>query len=188
MRIPALAAAALMLTALTPMTAGDPIQGTSVGLDHDPESLVTATTSDRDVVEALIPQGRVTGGHLTAAQSVRVPVVARVELSRSVLTAKSLQPGGRGDVYFQNREGRRLTFTVPRGAGVRVVLTKGAPVGGSGGQRRTGELKTNIPEPEPRLCIWKPVGDVDGDGRGDARTDPRIPPPTPRIFSQGQQP
>ncbi|MBX9803706.1 MAG: hypothetical protein K2Y04_13230 [Caulobacteraceae bacterium] len=134
-RIPALVAVVLLLAAFGPMAPGDPIQGTSVGLDHDPESLIIATTNDRGVIDVPMQQGRLIGLLLPAVQRVRitVPVVARVESGRTVLTSVPIQPGGRGDAYFMGRDGQRLTLPIPRGgARIRVTLTEG-PLSGPRG-------------------------------------------------------
>lgn len=194
-RLPTLAAVALMLMAMSQSTSGTPIQGTSVGLDHDPESLIIAATNDRGVIDLQIPQGRVVGLLLPAVQTLRVPAVARVEMGRTVLTSVPIQPGGRGRAWFVDRRGQRLTLTIPRGgARVRVVLTEGAPIGG--GASAGGSTRIGIPGP----TIVTEDGDIihgtvdllrtngtQGDtgtnpeGRAGTRVDPRSPPPAPRT-------
>ncbi len=143
----ALAAAALTLAAFR--IAGDPIASTSVGLDHDPEALIVASTNGRGVIDLQVPQGRVTGLLLPAVQSLRVPAVARVEMGRTVLISAPIQPGGRGKAYFVGRDGRKLTLTIPRGgARVRIILTEG-PVAGTGpAEAAINTSRSNIKKPD----------------------------------------
>lgn len=134
-RRPALAAVALMLAAFGPMAQGDPIPNRDIVLQGDPSSMTVATTNDRGGVDVAMPQGMLIGLLLPAVQKTRitVPVVARVESGRTVLTSLPIQPGSGRDAWFMGRDGRRLTLPIPRGgARVRVTLTEG-PRAGAGG-------------------------------------------------------
>lgn len=172
--------AALMLAAAAPLIQGDPIPDREIILDEDPGNAIISGTTDRSGGVLLSAQPGRYALKLPNAQTLRVPAVARIEIGRTVLTTGPIQPGGRGDVYFMGRDGRRLTFMVPRGARVRVVLTEGAQGDtGTNPEGRAGaRVDPRIPPPQANL---PPPGDFDGDGRADARTDPRIPPPAPRT-------
>lgn len=128
--------AALLLTAAAPLIQGDPIPDRDIVLEEDPGNLTVSGATDRSGGVLLSAQPGRYALKLPNAQTLRVPAVARVEIGRMVLTTSTIQPGGRGDAYFMGRDGRRLTFMVPRGARVRVLLTEGAPVGGGGGSTR----------------------------------------------------
>ncbi len=184
---------ALLLTAAAPLIQGDPIPSRDVILQGDPSSLTVSGTTDRSGGVLLSARPGRYALKLPNAQTLRVPAAARIEIGRTVLTTSTIQPGGRGDVWFLNREGRRLTFTVPRGARVRVVLTEGAPVGGGGSTRNMPVYNPDgsIVHPEYLAAPGGPSGPVrrlpdlpaqagtgtNPEGRAGVRIDPRIPPP-----------
>lgn len=126
-RFSAIAAAGLLLAAF--MGPGDPIPGTEVGLEHDPEGLVAPrATDDLGRAEFAIGEGRVVV-LIPAVQTLRVPAVARVEVGRTVQVSAPIMPGGRGRADVLGTDGRRLVVAIPRGGGrVRVTLTEAGPV------------------------------------------------------------
>ena len=140
-RLLLIALAALALTAAAPLKQGDPIPGRDVVLDGDEGFLTVSGTTDRSGVVLLSPQPGRYALMLPNAQTLRVPAVARIQVGRMALDTNTIQPGGRGNVYFTGRDGRRLSVMVARGERVRIVLTEGAPLatgGGSAGRPMDG--------------------------------------------------
>jgi hypothetical protein len=118
---------------------GDPIPGTSVGLEHDPEGIVASGTTDERGRVELVAMAGPSGILLPAGQALRVPVVARVEVGRTVQTSAPLLPGGQRPGRFMRPDGHRLVVAVPPGGGrVRVTLTEAGADGPGRGHRNHG--------------------------------------------------
>ena len=132
MKLGLIGLAALALTAAAPLKQGDPIPIRDIVLEDDPPALTVSGTTDRSGVVLLSPRPGRYALMLPNAQTLRVPAVARIEVGRMALDTNTIQPGGRGNVYFTGRDGRRLSVMVARGERVRIVLTEGAPRAAAG--------------------------------------------------------
>ncbi|WP_439477400.1 hypothetical protein [Brevundimonas sp.] len=123
-RFTAIAVVGLLLGAF--VGPGDPVPGTSVGLDHDPGGLVAPrATDDLGRAEFAVGPGR----YSVFLINPLVPTIVTVTPVNDApaMISAPIMPG-RGRVYAVDAAGRRLTMVVPRGGGrVRVALTEAGP-------------------------------------------------------------
>ncbi|MDI1327866.1 MAG: hypothetical protein PSV23_13840 [Brevundimonas sp.] len=121
MRLFTLIAVATLLVAGSVARAepGDPIPGTEVGLEGEPEWTVAVRPSDRrgNVVFVGLGPGRYTV-FVPDASRLRAPVRIRINANLPAPEGQdySIQPG-RGRAYALDADGRRLVVTVPRAGG-----------------------------------------------------------------------
>ncbi len=120
-RLLAIAAGSLLLAAF--VGPGDPIPGTEVGLEGEPQWLAaTVRTDARGGAVFSVGPGRYSV-FLTNPSAPAIITVTTVNDAPS-MTSAPIRPG-RGQVYAVDSAGRRLTTVVPRGGGrVRVTLTE----------------------------------------------------------------
>ena len=172
-RLLAIAAVGLLLAAFA--NPGDPIPGVEVGLEHDPEGLVSPrTTDDLGRAEFAVGEGRAVVLS-PAVQTLRRPAVARVEVGRTVQVSAPIMPGDRGRADILGTDGRRLVVVIPRGGGrVRVTLTEAtsrttappAPGGASGSE--TGDARATVNSSGGVIAAEAsvPVNGIGGTGGG----------------------
>ncbi|HWQ85410.1 hypothetical protein [Brevundimonas sp.] len=172
-RLLAIAAVGLLLAAFA--GPGDPIPGVEVGLEHDPEGLISPrTTDDLGRAEFAVGEGRAVV-LFPAVQTLRRPAVARVEVGRTVQVSAPIVPGGRGRADILGTDGRRLVVIIPRGGDrVRVTLAEvgsrttapSAPGGESGSE--TGEARATVSQSGGVIAAEAsaPVNGIGGTGGG----------------------
>lgn len=127
--LPGLSAVAMVLLIAAPAAAepGDPIPGTSVGLEHDPEPIVVASGTT-DAKGAVAFTALRAGPHipcLTEAQAVKVPVIFTVTDARGRrVVSAPLPPGQTGKACAADATGRRLVFTADKDRRITIRLTE----------------------------------------------------------------
>lgn len=111
--------ALLVVTAAARAGPGDPIPGTEVGLEGDPQGIVAPRTTDRqgNVVFADLTPGRY-AVFIPDASRLRAPIGIRISTNIPTIRAQtySIHPGP-GRAYALDANGRRLMMTVPRAGG-----------------------------------------------------------------------
>ncbi|MGZ8363003.1 MAG: hypothetical protein ACXW3D_04005 [Caulobacteraceae bacterium] len=110
-------AAALLLAASQAQATVTPIQGTDVGLEHDPVGLMVHTTDSKgDAVFSGLAPGRYSvfidgNGWLSGP----VTITARVKGGETVVSAPLLLSRTKGRVYALDKSGAKLVLVVPAG-------------------------------------------------------------------------
>ena len=131
-RFTAFFAVGVLMMAFAQSTVGTPFIGVPVGLEHDPEGLVTPrVTDDLGRAEFAVGPGR----YSVFLTNPSAPVIVTVTPVNDapVLVSAPIMPG-RGRVYAVDAAGRRLRVVVPRSGGrIGVTLTEAGP--GTGPRR-----------------------------------------------------
>lgn len=112
-------AALLVAASVARAEPGDPIPGTEVGLEGEPEWTVAVRPSDRrgNVVFVGLVPGRYT---VFVPDASRLEAPVRIRINANTPTPEgqdySIQPG-RGRAYALDAKGQRLVVTIPRAGG-----------------------------------------------------------------------
>lgn len=120
--------AACLIVALTnvlPVFAGEPISGTSVGLDHDPEGIVARGTTD---AKGTVVFAKLKGGSYTIVlpdiSKLRGVSLISFSWGASTVTSAPIQPSKSGPVYALDKNGRKLVVDIPEGGQLTLNFTQ----------------------------------------------------------------
>ncbi len=124
MKFAAACVATLMLVAsVAYATAGTPIQGTPVGLDHDPDGIAVAqgkTDGKGNATFGKLEPGRYTV-FVPELSAFKGPMVFGVSVNGAAPVMSEPHKAGKGKAYALDKGGRKMTVTIDKPGGQIVV-------------------------------------------------------------------